>query len=460
MRYPRFIAEMAAEVHRDRLRAGIVSGYATTAAFLALSGLAHVTHVVPFQPGFAAILVFKLATNTLAWLGLRRDRLVLETAGLNILGDMVSMTGCIYFTGGELSPLFPIYAIEITVLALLANVGITIMAAITAILCFAGMAVLVRSGVLPAFPPPVVTAGGVTSAYTAIDIVYAAVVIGIPTFYTARILQDLREKGHALEARTKALVDARQQKSQFMTNMTHELRTPIHGICGLTDLVESGVYGAVTPKQREAQQSIKSSARALLALIDDLLELARADAGKLALRPERVDLSELLPTVVASIKWMLGTKQLEVELDVAPELPVVKTDPRKLNQVVINLLSNAVKFTPEGGSIVVRARRGGQDGGQDAVHIEVQDSGIGIAKEDQARIFEEFRQLDGSPERPYGGVGLGLALVKRLTEALGAEVAVESGANRGATFTVKVPVAWRGVEGRGEPGGVSAGLRP
>ena len=105
------------------------------------------------------------------------------------------------------------------------------------------------------------------------DIAYAAFVLGVPTYYAARILQDLRAKQTALEERTRQLVEAGKQKSQFMANVTHELRTPIHGICGLSDLIESGIYGPVTPKQKDAQQSIKRSARSLLALIDDLLEL-------------------------------------------------------------------------------------------------------------------------------------------------------------------------------------------
>jgi signal transduction histidine kinase len=228
-----------------------------------------------------------------------------------------------------------------------------------------------------------------------------------------------------------------------MANVTHELRTPIHGICGLSDLMESGIYGPVTVKQKDAQQSIKRSARSLLALIDDLLELSRADAGKLGVRPEAVDVAELVTTVVAAARWMVGTKALTVETEVAGDLPGVESDARALKQVLLNLLSNAAKFTDEGGRIVVRARRAG-DG---AVRLEVSDSGVGIAPEDQARIFEEFHQIDGSAERQFGGVGLGLAVVRRLTEAVGAEVDVKSEPGKGATFGVLVPVAWKGGEG-------------
>jgi signal transduction histidine kinase len=440
VRYPSFIAEMGLPSHRPRLQASVASGYATTFAFLVLAILANATHVAPFRPGFVAVVAFKLVTNTLAWAALRWGPFVLETSGLNILADLLAMTAIIYFTGGELSPLFPIYAIEITVLALLGNVGLAVTGAVAAVFAYSTMAVLVGAGVLASYPPPSVTAGGITAAYTAIDIVYASFVIGVPTFYTAKILEDLRDKRRALEARTAALVEAGRLKSQFLANVSHELRTPIHGICGLCDLMESGVYGKLEPKQKDAQVNIRRSAKALLALIDDLLELSRSDAGKLAVRPERVDLGELLPTIQASIKWMLGTKQLALSLDMAPDLPMIETDPRKLNQVLINLLSNAVKFTPEGGTVAVSASRSGEDD----VRISVTDTGVGIDPSDQARIFEEFRQLDGSFERAYGGVGLGLALVQRLVSALGGRIGVVSQPGEGATFEVTLPVAWRG----------------
>jgi len=440
VRYPSYMAEMGRPSHRPRLLASVASGYLTTLAFLVLALLANAAHVAPFRFGFAAVLAFKLLTNTLMWIALRSGRFVLEMGAANTLADLFAMTVAIYFTGGELSPLFPIYAIEITVLALLGNVGLAVTGAVIAVLAYSTMAVLVRVGVLASYPPPAVTAGGVTAAYTAIDLVYAAFVIGVPTFYTAKILEDLRDKRRALEARTAALVEAGRLKSQFLANVSHELRTPIHGISGLCDLLEAGVYGELAPKQKEAHANIRRSAQTLLALIDDLLELSRADAGKLALRPERVDLQELLPTVVAAIHWMLGTKQIALSLTVAPELPVVETDPRKLKQVLINLLSNAVKFTPEGGTVTLSAAPAAED----EVKISVIDSGVGIDPADHERIFEEFRQLDGSFERAYGGVGLGLALVQRLSSALGARVNVVSKPGEGATFEVTLPVAWRG----------------
>jgi signal transduction histidine kinase len=437
MRAPRFVAEIGLPAHREQLRAGIATGYMTVLGFLGLGVLAHVTGVLAFQRAFFVPLAVKVVTNSLSWLAIRKDRCILSSAGLNVLADMFAMTALIYFTGGEQSHLFPIYLIEITVLALLGNVGITVCGAVVAVAMYGAMSALVARGVLAYYTSPAALAWPMSARAIALDVLYTAFVLGVPTYYTARILQDLRQKTRALEERTQALVEAGRQRSQFMANVTHELRTPIHGICGLSDLVESGIYGQVSPKQRDAQQSIKRSARSLLALIDDLLEFSRADAGKLVLAAESVDVAELVTTVAAAARWMVGTKNVTIETEVTSDVPPVHADPRGLKQVVLNLLSNAAKFTPEGGRIVLRARPDGDA----AVRLEVQDSGIGIAPEDQERIFEEFRQLDGSAERAYGGVGLGLAVVRRLTDAMGARVDVKSVRGAGATFGVSVPRA-------------------
>lgn len=438
MHVPQFIAEMGEPRHRSQLHLSVKTGFLTCLAVLALAIVSDWMGVVTFRAAFLLPIGLKLATNTAAWASLRLGRGELLAATVNVSMDAFALTSAVYFTGGELSPIFPIYLIEITVVALLGNVGLTVLAAVGVIVSYAAMAVLVRTGVLPAWPPPVAIAGGLTTHYVIMDIGYAAFLLGIPTYYTARILQDLREKQRALEERTRQLIEAGQQKSQFMANVTHELRTPIHGICGLSDLIESGIYGPVTGKQKDAQQSIKRSARSLLALIDDLLELSRADAGKLGLSIDDVHVGELVTTVVAAARWMVGTKALDVEVDPGGPMPTLESDPRALKQILLNLLSNAAKFTPEGGRIVVRARPEGTD----AVRIEVEDSGIGIAPEDQERIFEEFRQLDGSSERQFGGVGLGLAVVKRLCHVLGARVELRSASGEGSTFAVVVPVKW------------------
>jgi signal transduction histidine kinase len=201
------------------------------------------------------------------------------------------------------------------------------------------------------------------------------------------------------------------------------------------------VYGPVTDKQKEACASIKRSAQSLLGLVDDVLNLARAEAGRIEARPSPTDITALVERVTASVSWMVGTKKIHLESVVAPELPFVQSDDRWLAHVLVNLVSNAVKFTREGGTVTVRAYERSE---ADAVVLEVQDNGIGIAPEERERIFEPFRQGDSSDEKGYGGVGLGLALVAKLTDLLGARVELDSEVGRGATFRVVVPCDWRG----------------
>jgi signal transduction histidine kinase len=185
-------------------------------------------------------------------------------------------------------------------------------------------------------------------------------------------------------------------------------------------------------------RDMRGSALRLLGLIDDLLQLASSDAGKLGLKLERVDLGELLPGTIATAQWLIRGKQLALELDLAPELPELVTDRGKLNQIVLNLVGNAIKFTPDGGAITVRVRR---DGDRDEILIEVADTGIGIAPRDLERVFEEFYQVDGSMSREHGGVGLGLALVRRLLAMLGGSIDAESEPGRGSTFRVRLPLS-------------------
>jgi len=436
MKPPGFITEMGTEPNRARLLMGTHSGYIIAFAFAALYFVAQLTGVEPMDASFYGLIGAKLLTNTLARLALHFNKLELELGGLNTIMDIVVMTGAIYLTGGQLSPLFPIYVIELTVIALLTNLGVTVLVVVLALAMYASMAVLTFLGVVPFHPPPLGTTESISGTYLALDLVFSAFVLGVPTFFTSAILRQLRSKEQALETRRREIVEANRQKSQFMANVTHELRTPIHGILGLADLVGTGIYGPVTEKQKNAQLQIKSSAKALLKLIDDLLQLARADAGKLVYRPGDVDVEEAITSVVASTKWMIGTQDLDVRVELASSLPHVVTDRTMLGQVLLNLLSNAVKFTPEGGRITLSAR----EGEHGDIVIAVRDTGIGIPEEQQQAIFEQFRQVDGSMERTYGGVGLGLSLVRRLVGVMGGTIELTSTPGGGSTFTVKLPV--------------------
>lgn len=433
------VAEMGAPAHRQKLFYGIWSGYALTVGFAVLALATSVFELTVWRWAYVVLILGKLVTNTVAWIGLRQKRAILLTQGINTVTDVVLLTVAIYLTGGPYSPLLATYVIEIAVLSLLANLSITLLMAAFVIVCFAVMMVLVTAGVIPPQPVPG-TPGQVPSiGHMITSIAFCAVVVGVPAWFSAATLRVLGAREAALQKRTAQLIQTATQRSQFVASMTHELRTPIHGVQGLSDVIAAGVYGPVTDKQKDACASIKRSAQSLLSLIDDLLALTRAEAGKIDARPAPVSVPDLVERVTASVSWMVGTKHLTLDADVEPDLPLVQSDERWLAHVLVNLVSNAVKFTPEGGRVTVRATRVGA-----AVALQVVDTGIGIAPEERAAIFEPFRQAERGDAKGYGGVGLGLALVARLTDLLGAEVGLDSAVGKGSTFTVRVPLVWRG----------------
>jgi signal transduction histidine kinase len=433
------VAEMAAPAYRQRLVHGIWSGYAIAIGFGFLAVALSVFDLTAWHWAYFALVAAKLATNSVAWLALARQRAVLATQVINSSTDIVVLTCGIYLTGGPHSPLLAAYVILISVMSLLANLGTTVLTAGLMVMSFSVMMVLMATGVLPPQPVPGAPGEIPSIGHTITAIGFCAITIGATAFFSAGTLRVLRAREAALEQRTAQLIQAATQRSQFVASMTHELRTPIHGVQGLADVIAAGVYGPVTEKQKDACASIKRSAHSLLSLIDDLLALTRAEAGKIDARPGPVEIAVLVERVTASVSWMVGTKRLSLVSDIAPELPTVASDERWLAHVLVNLVSNAVKFTPEGGRVTVRATH--RDA---AVALEVIDTGIGIAPEDRAAIFEPFHQAERGDARGYGGVGLGLALVERLTDLLGAEVELESVVGKGSTFRVIVPLVWRG----------------
>jgi signal transduction histidine kinase len=294
-------------------------------------------------------------------------------------------------------------------------------------------------GALPPTPVPGSPGAIPSPGYVVTAIVFCALVVGIPALFGAATVRVLRAREADLEKRTAQLIRAATQRSQFVASMTHELRTPIHGVQGLADVIAAGVYGPVTDKQKEACASIKRSAQSLLGLVDDVLQLTRAEAGKIDARPGPVEIAELVERVTASVSWMVGTKNLTLETAIDPDLAIIQSDERWLAHILVNLIANAVKFTPEGGLVRVSAHDHG-----DVVELAVEDTGIGIAPEDRDTIFEPFRQVQGGDAKGYGGVGLGLALVAKLCELLAARVELESEVGKGSTFRVLVPTGWRG----------------
>ncbi len=261
MKLPAFVAEMGREESRAKVQAGIYTGYGTTIVFGAVAWFAAHHGIIPASPGIAALLAAKLATNTLSWITLRARVAHLAFAALNIAADLLVMTGAVYLTGGPHSPLLPIYFIEIAVMALLTNVGLTVVTIAASLVLFSAMSVLVLSGVLPLLPTPYQLAGRLSVPYVVTLLVAFGVSTLAPGAYIAIIVQRLRDKEAALEERARELTEAAREKSQFMVNVTHELRTPLHGILGLSDLLRAGIYGPVTDRQHESIAGIELSAK-------------------------------------------------------------------------------------------------------------------------------------------------------------------------------------------------------
>jgi signal transduction histidine kinase len=246
---------------------------------------------------------------------------------------------------------------------------------------------------------------------------------------------DLAAQNARLQWQSQELEKANRLKSEFLASMSHELRTPINALIGYTALILDRIYGEVNDRQNEALQRIQASAQHLLILINDILDLARIEAGRMPLHLEELELRQLLLEVTSQIEPLFKKKGLTFSWDMSSDSIPMRTDRTKVKQIMLNLLSNAVKFTLHG-SVSVNAAYDG-----DLVTISVTDTGIGVAEEHLSAIWEDFRQVDQSSTREFGGTGLGLSITKKLVEALGGQVALLSALGTGSTFTVSLPRA-------------------
>jgi PAS domain S-box-containing protein len=238
-----------------------------------------------------------------------------------------------------------------------------------------------------------------------------------------------------LEAEHRRMEEANRLKSEFLASMSHELRTPLNSVIGFAELMFDGHVGSVTDKQQEFLGDILAGGRHLLRLINEVLDLAKVEAGKMEFRPEPSDLEQLASAVVQSLRATALSKKLDVTLTVAPALDDIVLDPGRFKQILYNYLSNALKFTPDGGGVGVRLDAEGED----RFRLEVEDTGPGISNEDMPRLFTAFQQLDTGAAKRHGGTGLGLALTKQLVEAQGGTVGVRAAVPRGSVFFAVLP---------------------
>jgi GAF domain-containing protein/HAMP domain-containing protein len=237
-----------------------------------------------------------------------------------------------------------------------------------------------------------------------------------------------------IQAKSRELEQANKHKSEFLANMSHELRTPLNAIIGFSEVLTEQMFGEVNDKQLEYLRDIHSSGHHLLSLINDILDLSKIEAGRMELDLTTFDLGLLLDNSMTLVKERASRHGLALVLDVEDGIEDWVADARKVKQVVINLLSNAVKFTPPGGTVSLRARRT-----NGSVEIAVIDTGVGIAPDQQALVFEEFRQASGDYLRKSEGTGLGLSLARRFVELHGGAIRVESAPGRGSTFAFTLP---------------------
>ncbi len=235
-------------------------------------------------------------------------------------------------------------------------------------------------------------------------------------------------------AKTAELELANRHKSEFLANMSHELRTPLNAVIGFSDALKEQMFGSLNPKQMEYARDIHSSGLHLLSLINDILDLAKIEAGRMELDVRRFDVGAALENCRTLIRERAHRQGLTLEFRVEPGIGTWKADERKFKQIVLNLLSNAVKFTPPGGRVQVLAANGG-----DCLEVSVTDTGPGIARADHEAVFQEFRQLKGDGEAKNEGTGLGLALTRRLVELHGGAIELDSDAGGGARFVVRLP---------------------
>jgi len=248
-----------------------------------------------------------------------------------------------------------------------------------------------------------------------------------------KVNQDLDHKVDELAQANLALYESNRLKNDFLATMSHELRTPLNSILGFSNLLQNGL--SMSEKQARWLSNIHTSGEQLLAMINDILDLAKIEAGKMEVRLGEFSIYDVCEGLFTMFGPQAEKKTIELRSALGPDIPLLRQDVTKVRQILSNLLSNAIKFTPEGGRVSLR---GGVVEGM--LELTVQDTGVGIAPEEQELIFEKFRQSGNPMTREQGGTGLGLSIVRELSQLLGGTVTLQSELGRGSTFTIRLPL--------------------
>jgi signal transduction histidine kinase len=248
-----------------------------------------------------------------------------------------------------------------------------------------------------------------------------------------KVNADLDRKVDELARANLALYESNRLKGDFLATMSHELRTPLNSILGFSEVL--GSVDGLTDKQLRWVGNIRTSGEQLLALINDVLDLAKIEAGKMEVRPSEFSVYDVCEGLLTMFRPMAEKKNIDLRGTLAPGIPLMRQDVIKLRQILSNLLSNAVKFTPEGGRVLLK---GEAEGG--FIVLTVSDTGVGIAADEQELVFEKFRQAGNPLTREHAGTGLGLSIVRELSKLLGGDVTLQSELGRGSTFTVRLPL--------------------
>ena len=257
--------------------------------------------------------------------------------------------------------------------------------------------------------------------------------------YSVHVMLDITERKKVLEAEImkETAEAANKAKSDFLASMSHEFRTPLNAVIGFSELMSSGLGGPLTDQQKEYVTDIFTSGQHLLSLVNDILDLSKVEAGKMELEMNGFNIIKLVESSIALFKEKAYKQSLQMTFAIAQGLDTMTGDERKVKQVLFNLLGNAVKFTPDGGRIHVEATL---TDGNDFLKCSVSDSGIGISREDQNKLFKPFEQVDTRLTRKYKGTGLGLSLCKKLVELHGGRIWVESESGKGSIFIFVIPM--------------------